>query len=36
MARLTTEELIKKNEEEIAQQEENVRLAQNKLKKLKD
>lgn len=35
MARLTTDELIKKNEEEIAQQEENVRLAQNKLKKLK-
>ena len=35
MARLSTEELIKKNEEEIAQQEENVRLAQNKLKKLK-
>ncbi|MEE1154049.1 MAG: hypothetical protein U0O22_01715 [Acutalibacteraceae bacterium] len=30
MARLTTEELIKKNEEEIAQQEENVRVPKNK------
>ena len=30
MARLSTEELIKKNEEEIAQQEENVRVPKNK------
>lgn len=35
MARLTLDELLTKNLAEIDQQEENVRQAQNKLKKLK-
>jgi GTP:adenosylcobinamide-phosphate guanylyltransferase len=35
MARLSTEELIKKNEEEIAQQEETIKQAQEKIKQLK-